>query len=246
MSKPWLAVTVHDPAGRILPGVERTAERLAGLFAGVAVAATDRTDERILATLADRLDVISSRHAPGDDKVGRARREAVRLGLDAGAEAVLYSDLDHILRWAEADQVELESCLVAAPEADLLVVGRSDAALAASPERLWETERLVNRVYTLMTGRDWDLMFAIRRLTATAGRAIVEECQEDTMANDVVWPLLAENLGFTLGYFAADGLSYLTTSDFDQDGDRRDGDPRLWIHRIELAASHARAVLPFL
>lgn len=34
------------------------------------------------------------------------------------------------------------------------------------------------------------------------------------MANDVVRPLLVENLGFMLGCFAADGLSYLSTSDF--------------------------------
>jgi hypothetical protein len=52
-----------------------------------------------------------------------------------------------------------------------LVVGRSAAGFAASPERVHGTERLVNRVYTLMTGRDWDLMFAMRRLTASAGRA---------------------------------------------------------------------------
>lgn len=93
MSKPWLAVTVHDRAGRILPGVERTVERLSGLFAGVAVAATDRSDERILAALADRLHVISSRHAPGDDMVGRARRESLRLALDTGAESVFYLTL---------------------------------------------------------------------------------------------------------------------------------------------------------
>lgn len=240
-----MAVTVHDPAGRMLAGVERDLEALGGVFAGVAVAGTDATDGRIFDALGG-LSCVSSRHAADGGRIGWARRESVRLAIDAGAPAVLYSDLDHVLRWVEADRGELELCLAAQPGTDLLVVGRSDAAFASSPARLQETERLVNHVYGLITGRTWDLMFAIRRLSGGAARAIVEQCSEDSLANDVTWPLLAEALGFSVGYFAADGLSYLTTSDFDEDRDRRDGDPASWIHRIEIAAGHARAMVRFL
>lgn len=65
----------------------------------------------------------------------------------------------------------------------------------------------------------------------------MESCSEDTIANDVVWPLLTERLGFSVGYFAAEGLSYPTTADFDQDVDRRDHDLRGWIQRIAIAAA---------
>ena len=242
----WLAVTVHDRAGRMVAGIEREADRLASVFSGVAVAGTDQTHEAVFSALAGCLPTVSARHPPGEDTIGAARREAVGLALEAGAAAVLYSDLDHLLRWIGADQTELEACLDAETGAEVLVVGRSPAAFEASPARLRETERLVNHVYELMTGRDWDLMFAIRRLSRGAGRAIVEHCREDTIANDVVWPLLAERLGFSVGYLAAEGLSYLTTADFDQDVDRRDHDPRGWIQRIAIAAGHAHAMTAFL
>ncbi|HET6873406.1 MAG TPA: hypothetical protein VFH70_01415 [Acidimicrobiales bacterium] len=245
MTKAWLATTVHDPAGHMLGGIERNADALAGTFAGVAVAGTDETDERLFDALAG-MPMVRSRHAPGAGGIGAARRESVALALDEGAGVVLYSDLDHVLRWIESDARELSHCLAAEPHIDLLVVGRSDLAFAASPARLRKTEALVNHVYTLMTGRRWDLMFAVRRMSARAASAIVANCREDGLANDVTWPLLAERLGFSVGYVGANGLRYLTTSDFDKDADRRDGDPRGWIHRIEIAADHARAMAAFL
>jgi hypothetical protein len=244
--KPWLSVTVHDRAARMLPGIERNLAGLGEVFSGVAASGTEPTDQRIFETLAAGLPLVYRQHPPGPDRIGWARRESLELALEAGAETVLYSDLDHILRWIEADRAELEACLGAQPEVGVLVVGRTAAAFAGCPARLRETEKLVNHHYLLMTGRDWDLMFALRRFSAPAAAAIVAHCQEDTIANDVVWPLLAERLDVSLGYFAAEGLSYLTTADFDQDADRRDADPRGWIQRLEIAAGHARAMAEFL
>lgn len=238
MTKVWLATTVHDPAGRMLAGIERNAEGLADAFGGVAVAGTDETDDRVFNSIAAARPMVCSRHRAGADRIGAARRESLALALEWGAEVVLYSDLDHLLRWIEHDAHELSACLAAAPETEVLVVGPSDAAFAASPARLRQTESLVNHVYTLMTGRRWDLMFALRRLSARAASAIVANCHEDGLANDVTWPLLAERLGFSVGYFSSDGLRYLTTTDFDKETDQRDGDPRGWIHRIEIAAGH--------
>jgi hypothetical protein len=89
-------------------------------------------------------------------------------------------------------------------------------------------------------------MFAIRLLSPEAVRIIVEQGREDTIASDVEWPLLIERAGLQIGYREADALSYRVRKDFEADADRRDGDPLLWIQRIELANLHAAVMKRFL
>lgn len=99
-----------------------------------------------------------------------------------------------------------------------------------------------DHVYELMTGRRWDLMFAIRCLSPAAARVVVEKGAEDTIANDVEWPLVVEAAGLDLAWFAADGLTYRVCQDFDAPADERDHDPAEWIDRVELAAGHVRVL----
>jgi hypothetical protein len=180
-----------------------------------------------------------------DGRVGRHRRQAVELASVAGIDTVLHSDLDHLLRWLEAAPEELAGSL-RAPQADLLVVGRSDAAMARSPARLRATEDPVNRIYALITGRPWDLLFAIRRLSADLAAAIVAQCREDSIASDLEWPLYAEQSGYRLAYLASDHLDYRAREDFDARSDEQDGDPALWIKRVEIANLHAAVLKRYL
>jgi len=136
--------------------------------------------------------------------------------------------------------------LAAQPEADMLVVGRSPAALAHEPQRLQQSERLVNHVHALLTGENWDLMFAVRRLSPVAAGLIVQEGRVDTLANDVEWPLLVRQRGLRLGYAESDALFYRTIEEFGDDEDSGDQDPLQWIRRLEFAAQHATAMRPYL
>lgn len=184
-------------------------------------------------------------HASDESRVGQHRREVVRLALGLDGEQILYSDADHILRWIEARPDEVDAALTE-PDQDLVVIGRSPAAMDASPQRLRDTEAVVNHIYSLMhPGRDCDLMFAVRRLSPTAARVVVRHADEPTIANDVEWPLLVERHGLSVGYFAADGLSYRTIQDFDGHADGNDHNPLEWIRRVEIAANHAAAMRPF-
>jgi len=136
--------------------------------------------------------------------------------------------------------------LASAPEAGMLVIGRSPGAMTHGPARLKETESVVNHVYALMTGRKWDLMFAVRRLSRGAAAEIVRSGRVDTIANDVEWPLLAERAGFSIAYAEADGLYYRTMAEFDAPADTQDGSALEWIRRLEFAALQATAMRPFL
>jgi hypothetical protein len=246
MGTATLALALHDPEGRTVAGVDRARKALAGAFPSVVLNATTETHPSVLAAFSSFGDAEVVVHPPDESKIGDARRDAVRIALACGAEQVLYSDGDHILRWIEARPDEVAAVLDD-PADDLTVVGRTPDALLASPRRLHETEAVVNHIYGLMRpGRAWDLMFAVRRLNRAAGQVVVDQCRAPTVANDVEWPLAVEEAGLRVGYFPADGLSYRTIGHFDREPDRLDDDPEAWIRRVEIAADHVSTMRPYL
>ena len=246
MQTATLALALHDPEGRTVPGIERVGEALTNAFPLIVVNATTETHASVIAALSTFGRIEAMAHAQDEARIGHARRDAVRLALECGADQVLYSDGDHILRWMEARPDEIAAVL-ADPVDDLTVVGRSPRALEASPRRLRDTEMVVNHIYGLMRpGRAWDLMFAVRRMNRAAGQVVVDRSRASTVANDIEWPLAIEEAGLQVGYFAADGLSYRVIGDFDQASDRHDRDPEGWIRRVEIAADHVAAMRPYL
>jgi hypothetical protein len=235
-----LAVTVHDPTGAYMAGLNTAGSTLRALFAGVAVVATEPTSDDILTYLELELGAEVTRR-PADGNVGRHRRAALELAQTFDPPATLYSDLDHALRWISADTAEL-AAVVDGNHPDLLVIGRSARAMAACPARLRDTESIINHIYALATGRTWDLMFATRLMSPRAVDTVISQGQEDSIANDVEWPLLVERVGLSVGYVAADGLSYRIAQDFSAETDVHDADPMAWIDRVEIAHCHAQAI----
>jgi hypothetical protein len=223
-----------------LSGLRRSAPTLRTLFGGFGVAATEQTSEDVVSFLVEDLGTSITRR-PADGKIGKHRRAAVELAQDLAPRAILYSDLDHVLRWIIADIDELASFL-RDDHADLMVVGRSVEAMAACPARLRDTEAIVNHIYELVTGRKWDLMFATRLMSPAAAQVVVGEGREDSIANDVEWPLIVENAGLGVGYRAMNGLSYRIAQEFDAAADVHDADPIAWIERVRIAHLHAQAI----
>ena len=241
-----LATILHDVKARLLEPLEAAAPTLRRYFSHFAVSLTDSTDRGIAAVLEEALGARIIRHATGEAIIGQARRAAVRLALDDSSDCILYSDIDHVLRWMNSDADEMAATLAAQPETQLLIIGRTEQAMAASPQRLRDTESPVNRAYELMTGRRADLLFAIRRMDRAVATDIVEHGQVDSIANDVEWPLLAEQLGHRVGYVDARGLSYRTIEEYAAPSDGYDHDALQWIRRIEMAGEMARAMRRYL
>ena len=70
---------------------------------------------------------------------------------------------------------------------------------------------------------------------------------EDTIGNDMAWPLLIEQAGMTLGYLEAEGLTYETNTVYANNlQDREDADPAAWMLRVYTANQHIDAMRPFL
>lgn len=240
------ATILHDPEGRLAEPIRAAAPTLGRMFSGFAASLTEATDPRLAIVLRETLGARVASHPTGEAIIGLARRSAVALALEGEAERVLYSDMDHVLRWIDADPQEMRDVLSAQPEAQLLIIGRTAEAMAAVPRRLRDTETPVNRAYELLTGRAADLLFAVRRIDRAAAADIVAHGRVDSIANDVEWPLLAEQRGHRIGYAEAHGLSYRTIDEYGAASDSYDHDPLQWIRRLEMAGDMARVMRPFL
>lgn len=242
-----LAVTCHDPRGRYAPGIENAGHTMAEVFGSLAVNATSETHPATMEALRSlQLPSLIREHGAGTVGIGTARRDSLTLGLESRSDWLFYSDLDHILRWLITSRDEVEACL-ARREQDLVVVGRSLAAMSHAPDRLRRTEELVNHVFGLANGLGsrWDLMIAMRLMTRETAETIVAHSNETSIANDVTWPMLARAHGRSVGYFDADGIRFLARDDFGQDADRRDQDPQEWHTRMVTATAHVRAIVEF-
>lgn len=240
------ATILHDVDARLAVPIAAAAPTLRKLFAGFAVSLTEATDPRIAAVLTETLDAHIAWHPTGEAIIGQARRSAVGLALECDTDRVLYSDLDHILRWIDIDPAEMAEVLATQPEAQLLIIGRTERAMAAVPRRLRDTEMPINRTYELLTGRSADLLFAVRRMDRGTAKDIVAHSRVDSIANDIDWPLLAERLGHRVGYAEAHGLYYRTIDEYGAAADSYDLEPLQWIRRIEIAAEMAKAMRPYL
>lgn len=248
-----LAVTCHDPAGSFVRGIEESGATLATVFDSIVVNATVETAPSTLSALQAATPAMAQRtHGAGTVGIGTARRDALALALDTDAAHIVYSDVDHVLRWASGDPDELARVMTPVTGDDLTVIGRSSYAFGREPQRLQATEGGVNHAASLMLGRVvtageiWDFMIAMRLMTRACARLVVEKSTEESIANDVAWPLLAHIHGMTLAYIGVNGLAYRFRDDFGATADARDGDPVEWIRRLEVAAQHATSMRPFL
>ena len=96
-----LAVTCHDPAGSFVRGIEESGATVAAIFDSIAVNATAETAASTLSALQAASPAMSQRtHGAGTVGIGTARRDALALALSTDAAHIVYSDVDHVLRWA--------------------------------------------------------------------------------------------------------------------------------------------------
>ena len=242
-----LVTALRDADGELLAKAKQNWRALEHRFGAITVHVTTDTHPDWIAFL-DRRNISTAYAEPGWDRIGLHRRRCLELGLThTSCEQFFYADPDHILRWVERQPEELDRVLSQIGVQDCLVVGRSDASFEAAPERLRATEVVVNRIFELITGNDWDVMMAARGFTRQAASLIVAESTENTLGNDVAWPLLLRQRGLTLGFIAATGLSYETNTVYARNVlDTLDRDPSAWMLRVYTANQHIDAMRPFL
>ena len=242
-----LATALCDPEGELLDKARYHWMRLSDHFDSIAIHVTTNTHDDWFGFLESKGIPIATA-AEGFDSIGLHRRRSLALALESSLHArIFYADIDHVLRWAERYSKDLDRTLKQIFRWDCLVVGRSQSVFAIAPRRLRDTESVVNHIYSLVTGDQWDLMMAARGLSPRAARLIVDRCEENTLGNDVAWPLFCRSNGLSVGYTESEGLRYETNRVYATDGqDSQDSDPQAWMLRVKAAAQHIEAMRSFL
>jgi hypothetical protein len=258
MVKVGLATIYHDPQGRLSDQASRALPVLTGIFAGLAINATVATHPKLLANFTD---IAVVRQAPlpqdGRAKIGWARKEAIELALQLDCPFIMYCDGDRILHWAEYHPEELRQVIQQIGGSDFTVLGRTRRAFETHPRTMRDTEAIVNHVFELASGYDWDVTAAARGLSRPAIEAIAAGCFDDEFSTDVSWPLFLQRQGgFSFSYMATEGLEYETADRHHQEVAAAGGteqwlaqleqNPRAWARRLEMAQIEVAAMLPYM
>ncbi|MEM7017533.1 MAG: hypothetical protein AAF512_09385 [Pseudomonadota bacterium] len=247
MSHLCLATTIADQPKELLEKGQRLWPALKQRFDAIVVHATASTHHDWMMFFEQENIPVAT--MPADwDAIGLHRRRALALALQhTDCSHVMYADLDHVLRWVERYPEDLDQTLAKIDDWDCLVMGKSQEAFAGLPRRLDETEATMNHIYYLMTGHQWDLAMAARGFSRAATQLVVEKSKENTLGNDVAWPLLCETNGLKVGYTEANGLRYETNTVYaTETEDVEDNDPEAWMLRVKIESQQVDAMRPFL
>lgn len=255
-----LAITYHDPEGRMRDQIERALPSLGGIFATIAVQASPSANQGCLDLFAAAGARIAREDDPRSDgarRTSQGRRATVATALETNASFLMYCDGDRVLHWVERYPEELAALARRLPDNDLTVIGRTRRAFDSHPRIQRDTEAIIDHVFAVVTGRNWDVTAAARGMSRRAAEAIVARCPDGGIATDVVWPLfLLRESNFTLGYVETEGLEFETgdrypdqiasAGGYDRWLAQLDADPLRWAHRLDAARIEVEAMVPFM
>jgi hypothetical protein len=254
-----LAFTYHDPKGRMYLSWQQTLPAFRQLFDEVVVQLS-RTAYRPSVELFEHYGALmqhdSAHLPPGKRALGAKRRHALSLALQTSCPLLLLCDGDRILHWVQRYPEELAAVVAGLGTYDCTIFGRTARAFATHSRVQRETEAIIDHVYCLVSGHQWDVTAAARGFSQRAASAIVREHADDTIGNDVSWPLfLQQRGGFSLGYVEVEGLERETADRYQEEvkvagGVQQwtaaiDTDPRIWADRLEGAYLEVVAMLPY-
>src|SRR5712692_4830076 len=155
-----LAMTHHDPPGRLYDQLVRNLPILTRLFSGLTLRTTHDSHQLSLQCLADVgaiIDQETAEDAENGPQHGKARRAAVAHALTFQVDTVMYCDCDRVLHWAECYPDELVQVVNVIPAHDFTVLGRTARAFNTHPRIQRDTEAITNHVFAPVSGLQFDL-----------------------------------------------------------------------------------------
>lgn len=255
-----LATTYHDPRGVLYGQLQRHLPTLQEIFHGIAANASPDLHGPTLELFQQAgVAIVQQPRNLGVDGVpalGEVRRAVLGQALDLATPIVMYCDGDRVLHWVERYPDELAAVVAQLPLHDFTILGRTPRAFASHPHIQSETEILINRQYTRLSGRDWDITAAARGLSRRAAQAIIDDCPDNSIGVDASWPLFLQQRGeFTMTALATEGLEFETATQYPEAvaaaGSEEawkgmlDANPNHWIFRLNVARVEIQAMLPY-
>ncbi len=255
-----LATTYHDPQGVLYAQLAQHLPWLQQLFTGIAVNASPELHLPTVKLLREAgVDLVQEPRAVQQDGVpalGQVRRAVVGQALSLKTAVVMYCDGDRLLHWAERYPDELAAVVGQLSTHDFTILGRTERAFASHPRIQSETEVLINKMYTQLSGYNWDITAAARGFSRAAAQAIVDRCLDDSIGVDASWPLFLQQAGgFTMTTIATEGLEFETATQYPTavaaaGGEESwkaglDADPNRWAFRLNVARVEFESMVPY-
>lgn len=263
-----LAITHHDPDGRLNSQLNRHLPLLTDLFSGIAVHSSPQANSEALASLAGvgaSIAIQDRVMLNGVVQIGRVRREVIEYALAFDTSHVIYCDGDRVLHWAENYPDELEAVIAQVQQSDFTILGRTPRAFASHPHIQRDTEALINHAFLLLSRNKWDITAAARGLSVAAIHAILDNCQDNSFGVDGTWPLTIQRLqqngrddwarNLTMAYIETEGLQFETADQFQLEIAQMGGidawmaslddDVQKWAVRLKLATIEVESMLEY-
>jgi hypothetical protein len=251
-----LVATVHQPNNALDELTRATLPQLQALYEALVFLCSKTTSAEILALLRDSGTTVHHEHQQPVNLsgIGRVRRRALRLGLTTGCDHLHLCDFDRVLHWAAHYPGELRQMVGEIVHYDLLIMGRTERAFATHPPYQVETERLANRVFSMVYGQERDITSGSRGLSRRAAERLLIHSREKGAGVDAEWPLIVSRFSdLRSGYILCEGLEFETADrcqvEIAQAGgmerwlETQLARPELWVHRLRVACDIAEAAL---
>lgn len=254
-----LAITLHDPDGRLHAQLQQTLPLITDLFACIAVNATPETDPCVLTPFEAQGALVTRQQRPTSEgilQLGAVRRAVVSAALQSDAPFAFYCDGDRLLHWADRYPHELAQVVAQIPDHGFTIFGRTPRAFQSHPRIQRDTERIINHVFSLASGQPWDITAAARGMSRSVAQAISEGCPDDSIGVDAAWPLYVQSLGeYSMAHVETEGLEFETADRYVPEIERAGGleawlaaldtDPQQWAFRLRLAQIEIASMAPY-
>ncbi|MCB9452010.1 MAG: hypothetical protein H6672_11260 [Anaerolineaceae bacterium] len=189
-----------------------------------------------------------------NDEWPKGRYMALKAVSETDADYVQYADMDRLLRWLETRPDELRQTVNHIQQSEYLVIGRTEQAWATHPQAMFQTEHIINRVFSTLLGQEMDFGAGSKGLNRAAVKYLVQHAAQDrALGADTEWAILLHHAGFRVEGVCVDGLDWEIPDQHQEhaaDSDRQqvmiaayDSDAERWSFRVGVAAQIIEAGL---
>lgn len=248
MSDVALSCPLHDAYNSISEYILRYFPLISDMYSNMYVVVTSATHKDVISAL----EKVGAKVIPqkgggvGKEFISDARRQAIRVSFEHGHSYTHFVEVDRLLQWYHKYPQELRSIVEQIPAHDFLIIGRTKRAFDTHTKCQIETERLSNKVCSLLLGKEVDITCASRGISRKAGEVILQNSKAKYSSTDSEWPIIIKCCtDIPIGYIEVEGLEFeamfrhpeevIEAGGLEAFKRRRDENPESWLWRIRIA-----------
>lgn len=228
MSKVSLICITHDPSGNTIDSFRKIYKELECIYNELFIAISEESSIDLIRTIQESNFNYQLIPKKG---VAAARRAVVEFGLKGRSQYFHYCDFDRLLTWAHHYPSELIDTVKNISDHHYQILGRTNRAMNTHPEEWVETEKITNKICSIVLGQEVDITAG----SCTFSRQVAEYINQYSkeQMTDAEWAMIAHRIAkLPVTYSAVEGLEY----EEELNGIRRKiTDEEKWVGRLRLS-----------